>query len=518
MNILHYFESLPEPERKEFASSYREQVLRALWIAQTYDGSETKYQELTGTLIALEKWLKDSLGVTSSKRISHRDERRLSSEIFNGTQRIAIDDILSFSGKRLSHILQGKSLDSFDDLLRSLNITSVALPGIILPPGSKTPPEHSLESRSEIVDTKSSHRFSQFISLLQKHGIFTDDILVCHGEITNTMMRPSSYYIVEIPRLDKQVLICNEANEATFVIQGTLARNELMSLTKEQLLEKYPDRVTRILYTSSAAWDEQICLLLFADGIQGKLDVGFQEVLRAEIIKRVPTAQKWAQMAQKDRIIFHAGGLGLTAIATRFGVKGIPINHTSVHLELGRKIYGECEKNGISLEALKTAIIRQIPTAEQWSIMTQKEMNAFEKISGLGLSAIATRFGIAGTSFQKRAYHLVLGREIYGACEVLRDEEISLEELRTAILEQVPTFQEWSAMTAKNKYAFKSAGLGLKTIATRFGIIGDVRSNHARHLELGRKIYGVSEGSTETYISTFSISAPSERSFSSNRS
>ncbi len=582
MNILKHLDTLSAEQRVEFASSYREQVLRALGIAQTYDGSETKYQELTGTLIALEKWLKDSLGVSSSKRISHRDERRLSSEIFDGKQHIAIDDILAHSGRRFASILQGASPDSLEDFLGSLNIASVALPGIILPPGENTIPEGSGEYANGGREIHFQQRLSQLIGLLQQHGIFTDDLIVCHGEISEHMMRKVSYCIVEIPRLNKQILLCDQVGEATFVIQGNLPRSVLMTLTKEQLQDQYPDLVQRIVYTSSITWEQQLFALLFADGVQAKVDVRDQEALRVEILKIIPTAEMWAGMIQREKLKFKVGGMGLKAIARRFGVMaGDPIFSRKYHWELGRKIYGECEEleyeeqSELTDDQLKTAILEQIPTAEMWMKMKTKEKEKF-KIGEMGLAAIATRFGVKGnplshlqiylalgskiygesevfayeylnddqlkaailvqvptaeawagmnqekrkafkvkkngTQYKKmglnglatrfkiegnpidnRAYHLALGRVIYGECEALDEREVSPDELKAAILAQVPTAEMWARMKRKEKLQFKAAGMGLSKIATRFGIEGNPFDNRAYRLELGRKIYGECE-------------------------
>lgn len=499
MNIIHRLDQLPEPERVVFATSYREQVLQALGIAQSYDGSEVKYQELTRVLIAFESWLKGSLGITTERRISHRSERKLSSLAFDGKQHIAIDDILELSVKRFSQVLQGESVKSLEDFLRSLSIHSIELPGVILPPGEQKIPEGHGGATHETFEVKFQQRLSQFINLLQSFGIFTDDITVYHGKISNQMMRQASYNMVDIPRLKKQVLLCDQVGEATFVVNGRLPRGVLLTLTKEQLQERYPDLVTRVEYTSATAWEEQLTALLFSDGIGTKVDVRDQEALRMEIMKLVPTAEEWAGMKAKEKAKLKITNMnmGLMAIARRFGVNGDPINHHKVHLELGRKIYGEHEVlQEISLDDVKKDILDQRPTAAAWAGMKRKEKGKF-KITNtkIGLMTIAAMFGVSENPVNNHKYHLELGRKIYGESEELKYEEkpeISNEDLIVAIKVIVPTAAAWAGMKKKEKAKFKitNMNMGLMAIAGRLGVNVDPLRSHEYHLELGRKIYG----------------------------
>ena len=498
MNIIHRLDQLPEPERVVFATSYREQVLQALGIAQSYDGSEVKYQELTRVLIAFEGWLKGSLGIATERRISHRSERKLSSLAFEGKQHIAIDDILGLSVKRFSQVLQGGAVESLEDFLCSLNILSTKLPGVILPSGEGKIAESKNGDTSNVFEIKFQQRLSQFVSLLQSYGIFTDDILVCHGEISDQMMRQASYNVIDIPRLNKQVLLCDQVGEATFVVQGRLPREVLLTLTKEQLQERYPNLVTRVVYTSAAEWEEQLTTLLFSDGIGAKINVRDQEALRAEIMKLVSTAEEWARMSHITKPEFKVMGLGLCAIARKFGVSGNPVGFRKVHLELGRKIYGECEAlEEISLDKLKLKILEQVPTVAQWIAMNKERRSSFE-VYGMGIKAIATMFHMDGNSIRIYKNHLELGEKIYGNHELLKHENVPAlndDELKAEILKLVPTAEEWAGMNVREKLQFKVTGMGLTAIATRFGVRGNPIGNHSDHLKLGQKVYGEDEAS-----------------------
>jgi len=137
--------------------------------------------------------------------------------------------------------------------------------------------------------------------------------------------------------------------------------------------------------------------------------------LRAGVLLEKRTAKDWAEMDTKEKKAFKIEGLGLVAIATRFGVAGKPAGNHSVHLELGRKIYGDCPelKDELTLAELRAGVLLEKRTAKDWAEMDKKEKQAF-KIEGLGLDAIATRFGVAGRPAGNHSVHLELGRKIYG--------------------------------------------------------------------------------------------------------
>ncbi len=217
--------------------------------------------------------------------------------------------------------------------------------------------------------------------------------------------------------------------------------------------------------------------------------------MKQAILKVVPTAAQWAGIKGDDKDTFKIRGLGLIAIATRFGVTGNPIGYNKYHLELGRIIYGNLpeliyvEKVELTLEDFKKAILNKVPTAVQWAGIDREARLAF-KIQGLGLRGIAGKFGIAGNPISNHKYHLELGRMIYGNLPELIDAELTLEDLKKAILNEVPTAAQWAGMDSKAKKNFKVGELGLYAIATKFCIVGNPIKNNKYYLELGRIIYG----------------------------
>jgi len=152
-----------------------------------------------------------------------------------------------------------------------------------------------------------------------------------------------------------------------------------------------------------------------------------EEITNEEIIAKIkekkPTAAKWASMKQSEKAKFEIGEMWLTAIATRFGVKGNAISNRSDHLELGRKIYGEHPAlEELTIEMLIANIKKAKSTADKWTAMDYSEKRKF-KIGGIGLKAIASRFGLDGDPRDNHSIHLELGRKIYGAHPVFQAKE-----------------------------------------------------------------------------------------------
>jgi hypothetical protein len=318
------------------------------------------------------------------------------------------------------------------------------------------------------------------------------------------MMRQNPYVIVEIPKLRRQILVCDEVGEATFVVGTIFDRALLARMTKEDLLKNYPEVVKRVVYRDGVQWEAEVVEYLFVDlnlDEISKIDIRTLTGLRRAIKRQKPTAVLWVVMKQKEKLKFKVGEMGMNALARKFGVCGNPISNHSLHLLLGKEIYGENEVFEIgevkefTLEEMREDVKRQKPTAESWAGMKQKEKIKF-KVGEMGMKALSTKFGVVGSPNRNHSVHLSLGKEIYGENEVFEIEEVkefTLEELREDVKRQKPTAESWVGMKKKEKAQFKAGGMGLTALSTKFGVVGNSISNHSIHLLLGKKIYGEDE-------------------------
>jgi len=466
-------------------------VAQALRQSSSYEGREDQREAILGTLVGFEEWLGGQFGLAEGAKVdSVREDSAHDNWNTWGTRR-RISDFLEMAGTAYE-----KYLDSA--LVEARELVRTNLGQVILPPGDG-------QIRAGLGDgiepARFQERLKELLITLEENGIYSDDVIVIDGRVHERMMRKRSYTIVEIPRLNREVLVCPQVGEATFVVYGILGRTTLASLSKEELLEQFGVRVSRIIYQDSDQWRSQVVEALFKDiklDELKKIDVSTQEGLRQLILQDYPTPESWMAMKNKERRTYKVAGMGLIALSNRFGVDGNPTRHLTVHKALGMKIYGEhheCLKatEQKDNEELIRLVLKNYPTPESWIAMEKKERLAY-KVAGMGLIALSTRLGVEGNPNRYREVRKTLGRKIYGehheCLKATEQKEYTKEELIQLILKDYRSPESWVALKHKERQAYKVAGMGLRALATRFGIEGDAAHYHEIHRALGRKIYG----------------------------
>ena len=222
------------------------------------------------------------------------------------------------------------------------------------------------------------------------------------------------------------------------------------------------------------------------------------EKMKAAILKEVPTPEEWAAMKETIKKSFKIFGMGLAAISGHYGIKGDPTQNHSLHLRLGRIVYGsghKCleykKKPKFNKQELIERIKKVIKTPEQWAAMKKKERETFN-IEGIGLIAIARKFNLKGNPVNNKKVHLDIGKKIFGEHKCLEYEvypDLNTDELKAKILVEVPTFEHWSKMTFRQKRKFRINGMSLNTLGKKFRIKGNPTIDKESFLELGQKIY-----------------------------
>jgi len=517
-HIGHISES---PDFSDFRTQYRHLLAVVKASIQREPGSDITL----GKMIDLEQWMIDlktkliQEDNTETQEPLTEEQELYISRLFSRKQiGESLNNLLDTCCQRLDTIL-AKGQTSVEELIKKLNIHHIHCSDRTLVPtgvGEILPGDGS----SVDITPQPQVRLTELISLLRENGIFTDDLTLVTGENESSMIRQSTYILVEIPRIGSQVLVCNELSEGTYVNSKWFDREYYFSHTKEQFTE---DGLVMVPYNENnpESWKEQIIFLLSLDNEtdSGKVDVQRQEALRVEIRGRY-TPEEWVKMTAKEKTGVNIAGLGLVAISSVFGVDGNPVNNQLRHLELGLKIFGENntvirpqwkkllseheerEKLTNNPELL-TETINESYTPEKWIIMTHKEKLGVN-IAGLGLTAISSVFGVDGSPEGNNLVHLELGLKIYGEDNsVIRPEWKKLQseqaereklknnpELLTTKIKRLCTPKKWVKMTVKEKTGVNVAGLGLYAISSVFGVDGNPVNNQLLHLELGLKIFG----------------------------
>lgn len=321
-------------------ATYRQYLAKALYAIHSYKGAEKDYQHVMEVLINLEKWLNEQFGEDSQSNLLEKATKRLPTSLereiisqFQSRPDRTVDDLLLFTQKRLEILLNKEHPDE---------ITFVEFDEVFFPTDQITHLGANEVNNDGTIEKPFIPKLNRLIILLQQNGIFLDDIIIIRGKVTPTMTRKYPYIIVEIPRLRKEVLICEQYGEATYIVNGILNRHYFSEHKKDRLLEDYPTRVEVVELRNREQWESDICNALFSEAIfEEKIDIRNIESVRQAIMNEVPTAKDWVDMNRSKRAKFKIGGKGLKALARVFGVNGDPGNSTKVYYELGRQIFGD---------------------------------------------------------------------------------------------------------------------------------------------------------------------------------
>ena len=101
-----------------------------------------------------------------------------------------------------------------------------------------------------------------------------DDYRVLVWKTSKNMVRKYPYIVVELPEINKTIIVNNLYWEATFLCDNIFVNWELLQLSKEDLLEKYSDIVSKIDFFDEESWANQIKLWLLQKKIyvRGNID------------------------------------------------------------------------------------------------------------------------------------------------------------------------------------------------------------------------------------------------------
>lgn len=501
------------PLPSEHAETYRQRVVDVLDAINRYTGTESEYRGVMDMLVGLEQWMVRTFGGVEGRKPSRKLEQQLSQEYLPGEKTTTISRLLSLAHQRLSKILQGKL--SPDQIAKQLGILLVTMNETILPPGESG----GIRAGSEegIRPREYAPRLQELIAFLEQHEIFTDDLVLIRGVNLPHMIRRESYVLVEVPRLGKQILVCNEIGEAMFVSERILSRELFFQDSKEELLQHVG--VHRVTMHNPGQWQQELSRFLFREGetIGCKVNVRDREQC-ANAIREQWTLERWLAMTKRQKFSLEVHGRKYHAIATIFGHTDPKSKQSCLtHLELAAKIFGEDiptlqllleheRQNARAISALGndsdrwSALIQSKITAEQWVAMQSKERNSID-FFGLGKKGIARIFGFQTTNYTHLA-HLEVGAKIYGAdhpviVHILSNERRNIQKQdefgrdQNKWREEICTMhtpETWVAMPSAARNTFSIYGVGFDTLRGIFGLPHG--KNLADHIEFGRKIFG----------------------------
>lgn len=428
----------PTPNRSNSSQGLNPQHLAELeeWgklgmqVARDFRGQEQQLNEVIAVCGEVDTIVKRQLGIHETTPLALTREREMKAVLrANGIVLPLTDDILEVASRTFRQCLMALGDTNDKRALEKMGITVISLKGVILQPDRAKDIAPNGKSSRPFNELKTIPRLSKVLSLLQGERIFMDDIIVAQGEVHPGQMRHLSYYLVEIPRLNRQILICDEVGEQTFVINGIMNRQMLLQITKSELQEKFADMVLPVPYHSESLYLSDISIALFHDmhnldvknPIGTKVKVFDQELLRDEILTQYPTSTAFFEailgIGKRGIDIL---GKKLTAIMTIFGIYGV---YKPEIVKLAQKIYGTDDKevqkhmanieNGENEEKWRVSIKKIYPTMADF-IALDFEGRKSMSVDGKKMPGLMSVF-FEGAGFERTKTNLYrLALAVYG--------------------------------------------------------------------------------------------------------
>lgn len=505
---------------------YLELLEEAKSQSASYSGTEEDYRALTRILERIDILIAQEPTIVGDNSIVRENQAAKMWQL--GETPLTISQIIDTAHSSQMSFLQRSFETSKKNDVLSDTVCIQHLSGVILP--TKKGVSIVRGENGEGVDARRfEERVVELLDILKTNGIFLDDIIVKSGEIKPNMMRQESYIAIEIPRLSRMVLVCDQVGEATFVVQGSIPDEQLLLLDKEELQQVYVGRVEKVERRNAMDWKIRIQILLFDTDVWESSEETSREKLkmkeiifwREKIKQEIPTIDAWMDIDTDNRPHLKiCEEKGLAALATIFGTEGVPTENTLAYLYLGRKIFGDSPKlfkeikrlelrkqsESFDSNAWRETVLKEVPTAEEW--IRLKDIIRLQGFGGRTLASLARRLGLQGNPLTNFLEYINLGKIFFGDDPVFLLEikklekqkevkEIKPEDLKENIKTQI-SLKRWIEMANKEKHNLKRLfGIGVNAIARKFGVEGDPVENRIVFLEIGRKIYGDDENLLE---------------------
>jgi hypothetical protein len=237
-----------ENQRRNAELAYQHSVE----AARDYDGSEASEQNVYSMIHAFEACAREIADhqVIDVTNPSLRDELELAvaHAVASDLPTLSVDGLLGLAIESF-----GRKLDAGTADLLTIET------GLHFLPTFGTTNIVPSDEPDAVWDIRVEPRTAQLIQALNRNGIYTDDIVVFKGVNVPRVMRQRPYTLIQIPRLDREVLICDEVQQATFIGIGQREPTYWATHSKEQLSQE----IGIIRITKRGDWVQKIIQLLF---------------------------------------------------------------------------------------------------------------------------------------------------------------------------------------------------------------------------------------------------------------
>lgn len=199
------------------------------------------------------------------------------------------------------------------DIILSLNIRYHLLEEQLLPAKHTDIHKiHKIHVKSE-KEKINANKFWMLLDILLKNWIFSDDLIVsfCEKNLNK------GYFLIYIPRINKSILINNNYNQATYILDWIVNEEKATNLSKEELLIFY--QWARIKYWNESKRKWEIKKVLFWNWnwhkyISKKINLDNYEKYKQLILNEFPTCEDFMKIEKEEIDKLHFNGKWITFI------------------------------------------------------------------------------------------------------------------------------------------------------------------------------------------------------------
>ncbi len=226
------------PSIEPIGLSHKTRLRTILSTALTVDTIDTYAETAISDLINLTGNVVNEFEDTLSPDAVYSDSRELEDAAFNYFDLPSIPE-------NLDNIIKiDQDIKNIDRVIEKASIKDQ----VIVPPDAPVRP--IVPGNGEgLLENKLRPRLKTLLFILEKdNDIDLDDpdqLKIAQGITTNEIMRKEPYYSVEVPSLNRTVLVCDEEGNATFVIDTK--KLEELEISTEQLLDMTKDELNAVM-------------------------------------------------------------------------------------------------------------------------------------------------------------------------------------------------------------------------------------------------------------------------------
>ncbi len=245
---------------KEEKSQIKEWLNKSFVAANKFDGSESSEERFYGDLALFDNFVRaHNNGESSAKleqdvtNMAFPDHPMDMPETVDGF----LDIVLGFYDN-LKNVDQ--SVDISEILEKSGAVVRHSDKVFVQTDGGSL---RKAESDNNNYEFKTQPRLVMLLEHLRNNGVYMDDLSVIFGKPDPKMIRKLPYNIVQIPKHDAEIAVCDQVGEKTFVKKGAIGEMLWSYLKKSELNAR--EDITPVKFNNEDSWKAGISAVLFSD-------------------------------------------------------------------------------------------------------------------------------------------------------------------------------------------------------------------------------------------------------------